>query len=214
MKPIFFTIILLALPVSAFADWSNTGISPNLSPNQGQPIQHAVHMNPAQSVRIEQRHQLQPAQQAQPVRHYTPAAVNRPQAARQDRPVNQVQVTQRRMPVTPGYFRRDADYYGHARVAFPYSDIDTDPVAVVPDGFEAVIVDGQAYFYNDGVFYQQVAGQLAAIPPVLGAVVDSIPNDYQIVMADGTHYLFTRGVFYKRVDEGFEVVEPPVSDQE
>ena len=196
MKPIFFTMILLALPVSAYADWSNTGMHPSLSPN----LSPALH--------VEAQHHFQPVQPARPVRHYTPAAVNHPQAVRHDRAV------QRRAPAAPGYFRRDTEYYGHSRVVFPYSDVDPDPIAVMPDGFETVIVDGQAYYYNDGVFYQQVGGQLTAIPPVLGAVVDYIPQDYQIVMADGTHYLFTRGVYYQRVDEGFEVVEPPVSDQE
>lgn len=202
MKPIFFMMILLALPVSAYADWSNTGMHPSLSPN----------FSPA--LRVEPQHHFQPVRPAQPARRYTPAAVNRPQAARHDQPVQHIKVAERRAPVSPGYFRRDADYYGHSRVVFPYSDVDLDPIAVVPDGFETVTVDGQVYYYNDGVFYQQVGDQLAAIPPVLGAVVDSIPTDYQIVMADGTHYLFTRGVYYQRVDEGFEVVEPPVSDQE
>ena len=73
---------------------------------------------------------------------------------------------------------------------------------------------GKFIYYNRGVFYQQISNQLTAIPPVLGAVVDSIPEDYQIVMADGVHYLFTGGVYYQRVDQGFEVVAGPGSDQE
>jgi hypothetical protein len=200
MKPIFFTMILLALPVSAYADWSNTGMHPALSPN----------FSPA--IRVEPQHHFQPVQPAQPVHQYTPKAVNHTQVARQYQPVQHNQVAERRAPVTPGYFRRDSDYYEHSGVDFAYSEVDSN--IEVPDGFEAIDVDGQSYYYNDGVFYQQMGDQLVAIPPVLGAVVDSIPTDYQIVMADGTHYLFTKGVFYQRVDEGFEVVEPPVSDQE
>ena len=199
MKPIFLMIILLAIPVSAYADWSNTGMHPALSPN----------FSP--SIRVEPQHHFQPVQSPQPVHQNTPTAVNRPQAVRHDQPVRHDKAAERHASVAPGYFRRDADYYGHSGVNFSYSEID--PAVEVPDGFETIDVDGQMYYYNDGVFYQQEGDQLVIIPPVLGAVVDSIPTDYQIVMADGTHYLFTKGVFYQRVDEGFEVVEPPVSDQ-
>jgi Family of unknown function (DUF6515) len=201
MKPIFLMMILLALPVSAFADWSNTGMhpvaGPNFIPHQGQAVQHEVHMNALPPRHTEQR---------------TLPVVNRTRPERHELSANRYQVAERREPVTPGYFRRDAGYYGHADVILPYSDVDVN--FTVPDTFEAVMVDGQTYYYNEGVFYQQIAGQLEVIPPVLGAVVDYIPQDYQIVMADGGHYLFTGGVFYQRVDQGFEVVEPPVTDQE
>jgi hypothetical protein len=133
---------------------------------------------------------------------------------RHDQQVNhRRQAVERRHDTRPGYFRRDADYYGHIRVPFPYSDVDS-TVFVVPDGFELVMVNGETFYYHQGVFYQQVGNQLTAIPAVLGAVVDSIPEDYQIVMADGVHYLVTGGVYYQRVDQGFEVVEGPGSGQE
>ena len=97
----------------------------------------------------------------------------------------------------------------HSRVIYQYSDVYPDPIVVVPNGFETIMVDGQTYYYSEGVFYQQIGDQLVAIQPVFGAVVDSIPQDYQIVMADGEHYLVTGGVYYQRVDQGFEVVAPP-----
>ena len=214
MKPIFLSIILLTLPVSAFADWSNPGISPNLGPNQGQPMQHAIHLNAVPSARVEPQHRVPQAQPARPAQHIAQPVAKNTQAGRQNRNDHRDQAKERRAPVTPGYFRRDIDFYTHSRVIYQYSDVDPDPIVVVPDGFETVVVDGQAYYYSDGVFYQQWGGQIQAISPVLGAVVDSIPTDYQIVMADGTHYLFTKEVFYQRVDQGFEVVAPPGSDQE
>ena len=222
MKHIMLTIFLI-IPISAYADWSNTGnpgLSPNLSPNQVQPVQHVVHMNTAPSARVEPQHHVQqarPAQTAQPTRpaqHIAAPAVNRTQEARHDQPARHKQAVKRDAPVTPGYFRRDVDYYAHSRVIYQYSDVDPDPIVIVPNGFETIMVDGQTYYYSEGVFYQKIGDQLVAIQPVFGAVVDSIPQDYQIVMADGTHYLFTKGVFYQRVDQGFEVVAPPGSDQE
>ena len=205
MKPIFLMTIFLALTLPAYADWSDTGmhpaLGPNFSPNQGAPVQHAVHMNPAIPVRVEPQHRVQSA----PSPEHT-------QPVRRDQPVEHRQTVERHVYVAPTYFRHDADYYGHAGVIFPDSDVDTG--FTVPDGFEAIVADGQPYYYNEGVFYQEIDDQLVAIPPVLGAVVGYIPEDYQIVMSDGTHYLFTGGVYYQRVDQGFEVVQPPVSDQE
>jgi hypothetical protein len=185
---IFFTMILLGLPVQAHATWMEDGMHPGamLNPNQGQVIHHEVHLNITPPLRVETQNRDQPT-------------------------VNHHQTAERHEPKTPGYFRRDTNYYGLAQMGIPYADVDTG--FVVPEGFENIVVDGQTYYYNDGIFYQQVGNQLTAVPPVLGAVVDYIPDDYQIVMADGAHYLVTGGVYYQRVDQGFEVVQPPVSDQ-
>lgn len=189
-------MILLVLPVQAHADWSAPGMrpvqAPNFSPNQGQPIQHEVHVN-APPVHVEPQYRV-------PV-------VSQPQPARHDQPVDHRKAPERHEPAMPTYFRHDVKYYGHVDVILPYADVDSP--FVVPDGFETVMVNGETFYYNQGVFYQQVGDQLTAIPAVLGAVVDNIPEDYQIVMADGVHYLFTGGVYYQRVDQGFEVVEAP-----
>lgn len=132
------------------------------------------------------RHEVPPQQHVQPVRH--------------DR------------PVARGSFYRDQGFYSQDNDGFPY--VTASPTIDLPDGLETIVVDGQTFFYSDGIFYQEAADQLTVIPPVLGAVVDSIPEDYQVVMVDGINYLYTEGVYYQRVTQGFEVVQPPVSDQE
>jgi hypothetical protein len=219
----FFTVILLVLPLQAQADWSDAGMhsvpAPNFSPNQEQPIHHEAHVNVTPAQHIEPQHHAEPqhrVEQARPAEHQAPPVVNRVQPVRHDQPARHDQKLRHDQPDyhfrdtdrhVPGYFRRDVNYYGQAEVVFPFADVE--PSFVVPDGYQSVVVDGQIYFYNDGVFYQQAGNQLAAIPPVLGAVVDSIPQDYQIVIADGAHYLFTGGIYYQRVDQGFEVVAPP-----
>lgn len=199
---IILTMFLLALPVSAYADWGNTGMQAVSTPNFSQPVQHQIHMNVTPTVRVEPPHRAAPSQ---PVVHNV-------QPVRHDQPVDHRPTVERHDNTMPVYFRHDARYYGYDRIDIPYADVDVP--FTVPDGFEAIVVDGQAYYYNNGVFYQQVGDQLAVIPAVLGAVVDYIPNDYQIIMEDGVHYLFTGGVYYQRVDQGFEVVQPPTSYQE
>jgi len=204
------TAIILGGQIQVQAAWSDEGMHPMMAPG-------------APQVRVEPQHRNQPAQP--PENHAVPVvnhakAVSHDQPARQAAPtVNHAQAVRHEQPVRrdtqPDYFRRDAQYYGHIEVPFPYADVsDVDSTFTVPDGFETVMVNGETFYYNQGIFYQQVGEQLTAIPAVLGAVVDSIPQDYQIVMVDGDHYLVTGGVYYQRVDQGFEVVQPPASDLE
>jgi len=200
-------VILLCVPISAQADWSDTGMhlvaAPNLNLTQRQiTTPHPARVNVVPIARVEPTHHEQPAQPVHPAR-----LASQVQVIRHDQPMDHRQEQVRHMPAMPDYFRHDVNYYGHVDVVFPYSDVDA--AFAEPDGFEVVMVNGETFYYNQGVFYQQVGHQLTAIPAVLGAVVDSIPEDYQIVMADGVHYLFTGGIYYQRVDRGFEVVEGP-----
>ena len=199
------TAIILGGQIQAQADWSGAGMhpmgTPGVMPNPGQPAHHE-----APAARVEPQHREQPARpvvhQVKPVEVVTPKITRR----------TTIQTIKQHAAIMPDYFRRDIQYYGHVRVPFPYTDVDTG--FTVPDGFETVMVNGETFYYNQGVFYQEVDDQLTAIPAVLGAVVDNIPQDYQIVMADGDHYLVTGGVYYQRVDQGFQVVQPPASDLE
>ena len=195
-----FTMALLSFPLQAHADWPNGGMhpvgAPNLIPNPQRPVQREI----AAAARIE----VSPRKQAPKTIEPKSWPVNHSQPVRYKEP------PRRHEPINPGYFRRDASYYGYIPSPFPYADVDQG--FVVPDGFELVSYNGETFYYHEGTFYQQVGDQLVAIPAVIGAVVDSIPQDYQIVMADGVHYLLTQGVYYQRVDQGFEVVPGP--DQE
>ena len=202
-------IFLISLPITAHAEGSFQMTRPDMAPNmmvrQVQPISHEEHVRVVTPV--QKSHPIQTVVRQAPVNH------QQAQTQRHDQPVERNQGKDHRQASMPDYFRRDADYYGHVQVPFPEVDVSVGGF-VVPDGFETVNYNGETFYYNQGVFYQEVDNQLTAIPPVLGAVVDSIPQDYQIAMMDGVHYLVTGGVYYQSVDQGFEVVQPPTSDQE
>ena len=70
MKNILLTVILLAVPVSAHADWSNTQIrpapAPNFIPSQ---TTHQVRVNVPMPQRVEPQHRVQ---QSQPMQCITP----------------------------------------------------------------------------------------------------------------------------------------------
>ena len=217
-----FTVGFLGAPVSAHAVWSDAGmcpmVVPSLNPNQGQAVQREAHINVAPPQRIELQEHVQPPQRVEPQRHVQPPApivhnpvpvVNRPQAPRVKPPVNHNPPVERREPDRANYSHYSAGFYTHYNDDFPYRVVMA-PAIVLPDTFEAIVVNGQIFYYHQGAFYQMTGGQLMAIPAVLGAVVDSIPEDYQIVMADGVNYCIWGGTYYERVAEGFQVVEPPI----
>jgi len=179
-------LILFNLPVAAnAAPWMDDGMHPNITP-------------PA---RIEPPHQVAPAHVEPP--HVVPA---RPVADQHVSPVTHQAQGVRHLDQPKDPLRRDFNYYRHYD-AFNYSDLT--PAFTVPDGFESVTVDGQSYYYNNGIFYQQDGNQLITIPPVLGAIVNDIPQDYVVISADGVNYLFTSGIYFVRTDDGFQVVQPP-----
>ena len=205
MKNILMTIVLLSLPVSAYAGWSDNGSHPMMAPNMDPQQRQGAHYD--QGAKIIQRQRIEPQEHIQaprPQQHYVPSDRDHRQVQSYD------QDRARHDDRAPGYFRRDVDYYGYAAPVL-YQIADVTPSFVVPYGFEALIVNGETFYYNQGAFYQLVGNTLETIPAVLGAIVDNIPQDYQIITTDnGAHYLYTSGVYYQRVDQGFMVVQAPV----
>ncbi len=207
---LFFTALLAGASVPAYASWENAGM---------QPLPHQVHMNVVPPVRVEPQRRVQLPQHEAPMNVAGPVRVE-PQH-RVEPPQHRVGPPQHEVPmnvagpvrVEPQHrgqypqrnYDRDLYKYYEERVTY----IPVSPAIVVPDDLEEVVVDGQTYFYSEGVFYQQEGDQLVTIGPVVGAVVDYLPPDYQIVMADGVNYFVWGGVYYQRLAEGFEVVVPP-----
>ncbi len=56
---------------------------------------------------------------------------------------------------------------------------------------------GTDYFYQDGVFYQNVNGQYLVIIPPAGALVDSLPEDYDMFTFNGREYYQVENTVYR-----------------
>lgn len=86
-------------------------------------------------------------------------------------------------------------------------------VIVIPTGFERTNVDGQVYYYKEGVFYQLNFNALLPVDAPIGAVVDSLPMDRSYATVDGIDYIIYNNTYYVRTDQGhYQVVELPTSD--
>jgi hypothetical protein len=72
----------------------------------------------------------------------------------------------------------------------------------------SVLYGGQAYFYDQGTFYEQDAQGYLAIPPIIGVLVDAVPAHAVRNIIDGVTYYRFKGVFYMLTDQGYQVVPP------
>jgi hypothetical protein len=88
------------------------------------------------------------------------------------------------------------------------------PPRIFPTGYVPIGIEGQAYYYRDGMFYQEASNQLVIVPPPTGAIVSNIPTGHTTINVGGVTYHIYNNVFYKRVGGGYQVVDPPVEEEE
>jgi hypothetical protein len=74
--------------------------------------------------------------------------------------------------------------------------------------YRDVVVGGDRYYYNGGVFYTGGPGNYVAVEAPEGAVIYDAPPDYQQVQIDGGSYFLSHGVYYQRDGRGYRVIRP------
>jgi len=71
-------------------------------------------------------------------------------------------------------------------------------------------VNNAPYFYDDGIYYQQVGSDYQEVYPPVGAVLTELP-DGAIEVDDGSLvYYYAGGAFYVQQDGGFVIVPTPL----
>lgn len=65
------------------------------------------------------------------------------------------------------------------------------------------------YYYDEGVYYQPVAGGYIVVSAPIGAVVSSLPDGYETVQVGDDYFYYFGGTFYIGLDQGFQVVNAP-----
>jgi hypothetical protein len=97
----------------------------------------------------------------------------------------------------------------HIYVYDPVTVVYSDPVVVVPEGYDSFSYGGITYYYNDGRFYVPSSGKVVEVQPPVGAVVVKLP-DNSVVINDGDEtYYVDDGIFYRKVWDGYKVIAPP-----
>ena len=77
-------------------------------------------------------------------------------------------------------------------------------------GYRRLFVNNAAFFYDDGIYYQQVGADYQEVYPPVGAVITELP-DGAIEVEDGDHrYYYAGGAFYVQQDGEFLIVDTPL----
>ena len=85
-------------------------------------------------------------------------------------------------------------------------------INILPSGYVPVVIEGETYYYNKGIFYRLDGRQLVVTAPSIGAVVPNIPTGYTTEVADDVTYEMYNGVYYRHVIGGYKVVAPPLEE--
>jgi hypothetical protein len=67
----------------------------------------------------------------------------------------------------------------------------------------------QAYYYDDGVYYEPYNGGYNVVAAPVGAIVASLPPGYETVQVGDDTFLYYGGTFYVQTDQGYQVVVAP-----
>ncbi len=91
-------------------------------------------------------------------------------------------------------------YYARRGTTFP----------ALPGGSTGVTLDGENYFYHDGVWFRRLDGRYVVIEPPIGIVAPILPPVYVSLSIGGAAYYYANEVFYARAPgQGYGVVPPP-----
>lgn len=80
----------------------------------------------------------------------------------------------------------------------------------LPLGYFALMVGGAPYFYDDGIYYEQIGDGYQEVYPPIGAAVTQPPDGAIAIVAGGLTYYYAGGAFYVEQDGGYVVAPTPI----
>ena len=73
-----------------------------------------------------------------------------------------------------------------------------------------VFVGNAPFFYDDGIFFQQVGSDYQEVYPPVGAVIPELPDGAIEISAGNLIYYYAGGAFYIQQSGGFVIAPPPM----
>jgi hypothetical protein len=77
-------------------------------------------------------------------------------------------------------------------------------------GYIQMYVGGSPYYYDDGIYYQQLGDEYQEVYPPVGAGVAGLPDGAIALQVGDFVYYYAGGAFYVQQDGGFIIVAPPI----
>jgi Family of unknown function (DUF6515) len=81
---------------------------------------------------------------------------------------------------------------------------------VLPVGYVSIFVGGSPYYYDDGLYYQQVDNGYQEVYPPVGADVPQPPDGAYAIDAGNQTYYYAGGAFYVQQGDGYVIAPPPI----
>ena len=78
------------------------------------------------------------------------------------------------------------------------------------EGYLQLFVAGAPYYYDDGIYYQQVGDDYQSVYPPIGAIIPGLPAGAMEIVAGNLAYYYAGGAFYVQQDGGFVIAPPPL----
>ena len=77
-------------------------------------------------------------------------------------------------------------------------------------GYSQLYVNGLPYYYDDGIYYQQMGNDYQAVYPPVGANLTGLPDGAIAIDAGNLTYYYAGGAFYVQQDGGYVIVPTPI----
>jgi len=77
-------------------------------------------------------------------------------------------------------------------------------------GYISLFVNGSPYFYDEGIYYQQIGSDYQAVYPPIGANIPGLPDGAVAIVAGNLVYYYVGGAFYVQQNGLFTVVPTPL----
>ena len=77
-------------------------------------------------------------------------------------------------------------------------------------GYRRIFVNNLPYYYDDGIYLQQVGEDYQEVYPPVGAVIPELPEGVIEISTAGGEYYYVAGAFYVQQGGGFVIAPPPL----
>ncbi len=77
-------------------------------------------------------------------------------------------------------------------------------------GHVQIVFGGLPYFYDDGIYYQQVGSDYQEIYPPVGIGIPQLPDGAVVIMAGNLTYYYAGGAFYVAQGDTYVIAAPPM----
>jgi hypothetical protein len=144
------------------------------------------------------------------IRHVDTQVVQRPVEVQRSVEVHHPVEVQRRAPNYGTVIRHTDPHVDIGRTQFWHGFVFGSRIHGLRSGYIRLLLNGLPYFYDSGIYYQQVGDYYQEVYPPVGAFVQELPPGAIQIDVGNIIYYYACGAFYVQQDGGFVIVPTPI----